>query len=195
MENKTEYRLRKADAEEIFGPLSEEKLKELAQSALIAPNDLVDTGNNEWKPAPEFDFLEMIWIVETGIGQSYGPTTLGTIREFYGQGEIKLVDRLIHAKTKEEKTVGSLLNIDLGRAEVLGEPEPEGTGAPEASAVGSPPFKFDADAMKNLERAKDLRIRQLEVDLEKARNEHEQLLHKFRKLTEDYIQIKKAVVS
>ena len=193
METPVEYRLKKANEEEIFGPLSQEKLRELAESALIAPDDLIDQGDNLWKRAPQLKFLGMVWTVETGAGVFYGPTTLGTIREFYGQGEIKLTDQLTHLESKVQKTVGALLNIDLGRAEILGAPEEkeEELAPPSSSRVN----KFDADALKNLDRAKDLRIRQLEIDLERVRDEHEQLLHKFRKLTEDFIQAKKAVTS
>lgn len=174
------WRLKKASDGMIVGPLEESRLKELAQGALIAPEDMIDAGDDHWKYAPEIEFLEMVWIIETAAGQTYGPTTVGTVRDFFGQGDLSLDDEVVHVQSADRKKIRDLLHIDLDAPAVLGDRE-------EATTTSGPkPGKqLDDAVIKNLEIAKDLRIRQLEADLNKALAENEQLLAKYSKAVEE----------
>ncbi|MFQ3670295.1 MAG: hypothetical protein SNJ84_02430 [Verrucomicrobiia bacterium] len=165
----------------IVGPLEKERLQELAQGALIAPEDMIDAGDDHWQYAPEIDFLEMVWIIETTNGQTYGPTTVGTVRDFFGQGDLALEDEVVHVKSAERKKIRDLLHIDLETPAVLGESENGNSGA-SGPKSGKP---IDETVLKNLEIAKDLRIRQLEADLNRALAENEELLAKYGKAVEE----------
>jgi hypothetical protein len=180
-ENQEEgWRLKKAQDGLIVGPLPKTRIKELAETALIAPEDFIDQGDDKWVRAPEVDYLEMDWMVETKTGQSYGPTTAGTVRDFYGQGDVDLEDEVVHVKTANRQKIGAFLQIDLNAPPVLGEE----AGDPDTGSEGGSGKTVDQAVLRNLEMAKDLRIRQLETDLEKLRSEHESLLQKFRKKME-----------
>ena len=66
------WRVKKAPDDSLYGPVDVETLKEWANSAQIAPEDMVDEGDDNWRRAPEIDFLEMLWLVKLPGGQIYG---------------------------------------------------------------------------------------------------------------------------
>ncbi|GAB4242962.1 MAG: hypothetical protein OHK005_07080 [Candidatus Methylacidiphilales bacterium] len=176
------WRLKKASDGMVIGPIDGTRLKELAEGALVAPEDMIDCGDDNWKYAPEIEFLEMVWIIETKSGQTYGPTTVGTVRDFFGQGDLTLDDDVVHVHSAERKKIGDLLHIDLDAPAVLGETDENSPSGSLGTKVGKP---VDETVVKNLELAKDLRIRQLEADLAKAHAENEQLLAKYTKAIEE----------
>ncbi|MDQ6940216.1 MAG: hypothetical protein M3119_08690, partial [Verrucomicrobiota bacterium] len=80
--------LRKHEDGTIFGPLSFDQLARWASTAQVAPHDSISTDQTNWMKAPMLPELGMDWIVEVTSERFYGPTTLGSVREFLRLGEI-----------------------------------------------------------------------------------------------------------
>ncbi|MEM9445336.1 MAG: hypothetical protein AAGA18_08270 [Verrucomicrobiota bacterium] len=174
------YLLKKTEDGNTIGPLTKEGLKELAQSARVAPDDEValTTKQNIWQPAPNVDFLEMNWLVPRGENSTgYGPTTLGTLHEFLIAGEITAEHLVEHKKTGQKKKIIELV-------EVLTDKQIKVRN--EAKESNPPTLKNNdaAHAVEEvLETARQLRIRQLAHDLDDLTKKHDALLQKFRKLS------------
>jgi ribosomal protein L19E len=163
------WRVKKAADESIYGPVDATVLKEWANSAQIAPQDMIDLSDDNWRSAPEIDFLDMLWLVKLSGDEVYGPTTLGTLREFVQEGLISEKTIATHAKTNQSLPVGALfaaVEFELKRAQRRPPKESKKTTA--ALAV---------------DMAKDQRIRQLEEDLKELRHEHDTLTHRYRQLS------------
>ena len=80
--------LRKHEDGTVFGPIGFEQLARWASSAQVAPRDSVSSDGESWMKAPMLAELGMDWIVEITSERLYGPTTLGSLREFLRLGEI-----------------------------------------------------------------------------------------------------------
>lgn len=232
-DNAPSFRLRKTqDSNRIIGPMPLEELKRLAQTAFIAPDDMVDENDDQWKPPFEIEELEMVWNILVDGEVAYGPTSPGTITDFLVSDEITREHRVAHHKSGKELSVRELLgdkvvapdleHVDDSKPE---DQEEEGDIAPDdpTSVIQAPAlddkqkeeeddivtFKIDdptSDTVKSsedekkdqathyekgIDMAKDLRIRQLEADLEALHNEHERVLQEYRRLTQQMIQLKK----
>jgi len=173
-----QYRLRKKTETEIFGPMDLADLKNLADTAYIAPDDEVADEGDNWKPAPEFPELEMIWTVHMADGETYGPTTLGTLKEFFRAGELAKDLDIIHAKTAEKSTVEAALGSDF-----ISEFE----AARQSESTASDPVELES----SLEVARELRIQQLEADLDKVKKDYDMLMHQYRRVSEELLTFKK----
>ncbi len=95
------WRVRKTGEEAIYGPVDMETLREWASSAQIAPQDMVDESDENWRPAPDVDFLDMLWMVKLPGDELYGPTTVGTLREFIHEDLISEKTVATHATTNQ----------------------------------------------------------------------------------------------
>src|SRR5476651_643951 len=163
------WRVRKAPDKSIYGPVDVETLKEWANSAQIAPEDMVDESDEKWRAAPEIDFLEMLWLVKLPGGETYGPTTVGALREFIKEGLVTEKTLATHAKTHQSLPLTALVAaVDFEKKRALKRPPKEANKSTASLAV---------------EMAKDQHIRQLEEDLKELRREHESLTHRFRQLS------------
>lgn len=163
------WRVRKGPDNSIYGPVDPDSLKDWANSAQIAPEDMIDESDENWRPAPEVDFLEMVWLVKLGTGEMYGPTTVGTLREFINEGLVTEKSLATHAKTNQSLPLTALIAaIDFEKKRAQRRPSKEPNKTTVSLAV---------------EMAKDQHIRQLEEDLKELRREHESLVHKYRQLT------------
>jgi hypothetical protein len=163
------WRVRKAADQSIYGPVDPDMLKEWANSAQIAPEDLVDESDEIWRPAPEIDFLEMLWLVKLPGGEMYGPTTVGTLREFVQEGLVTENALATHAKTHQSLPLAALvIAVDLEKKRAQRRPPKE---------------TMKSTATLAVEMAKDQHIRQLEEDLKDLRREHDALTHRYRQLT------------
>jgi len=163
------WRVRKGPDDSIYGPVDLETLKEWANSAQIAPEDMVDESDEQWRPAPEIDVLEMLWMVKLTSGEIYGPTTVGTLREFIHEGLATEKSLATHYKTNQSLPLAALIAaVDFERKRASRRPEKEANKSTASLAV---------------EMAKDQHIRQLEEDLKELRREHENLTHRYRQLT------------
>lgn len=163
------WRVRKAPDNSIYGPVDTETLKEWANSAQIAPDDMVDESDENWRIAPEVDFLEMLWLVKMPGGDTYGPTTVGTLREFINEGLVTEKTLVTHGKTHQSLPLTALVAaVDFEKKRASRRPPTEVNKSTASLAV---------------EMAKDQHIRQLEEDLRELRHEHETLTHKYRQLT------------
>jgi len=174
----TQYRLRKKNETEVFGPMDLEELKTLVDSAYVAPEDEVSGDGENWKHSHEWEVLEMHWKVHMSDGQFYGPTSVGTIKEFFRAGELNKDQELIHAKSGETRTVAGLLGDDF-------------ISELEAAQGKANPASFPADLEESLEVARELRIQQLEADLEKTKKDYDMLMHQYRRVSEELLQFKK----
>ena len=163
------WRVRKGPDDSIYGPVDQETLKEWATSAQIAPEDMIDESDENWRPAPEIEFLEMIWLVKLSSGETYGPTTVGTMREFVNEGLVTEKTTATHAKTNQSLPLAALIAaIEFEKKRAQRRPAKEPNKTTVSIAV---------------EMAKDQHIRQLEEDLKELRREHESLVHKYRQLS------------
>jgi ribosomal protein L19E len=163
------WRIKKAPDNSIYGPVDSEMLKEWANSAQIAPEDMIDESDEKWRVAPEIDFLEMLWLVKLPGGEIYGPTTVGTLREFINEGLVTEKTLATHGKTHQSLPLAALVAaVDFEKKRAQRRPPKEANKSTASLAV---------------EMAKDQHIRQLEEDLKELRREHETLTHKYRQLT------------
>ena len=163
------WRIKKAPDNSIYGPVDTEMLKEWANSAQIAPEDRVDESDENWRVAPEVDFLEMLWMVKLPGGEIYGPTTVGTLREFINEGLVTEKTLVTHGKTHQSLPLTALVAaVDFEKRRASRRAPTEANKSTASLAV---------------EMAKDQHIRQLEEDLKELRREHETLTHKYRQLT------------
>jgi ribosomal protein L19E len=168
-EEPTPWRVRKGPDNSIYGPVDLETLKEWANSAQIAPEDMIDESDDNWRAAPEFPDLEMLWIVKLTSGEMYGPTTVGTLREFINEGLVTEKTQATHAKTNQSLPLTALIAaVDFEKKRASRRPNKDANKSTASLAV---------------EMAKDQHIRQLEEDLKELRREHESLTHRYRQLT------------
>ena len=163
------WRVKKGQDYAIYGPVDREMLKEWANSAQVAPHDMIDESDDNWKPAPEIDFLEMFWLVKLPPSdEMYGPTTIGTLREFVQEKLVSEKTLATHVKTKQSLPIAALFAaLEFEKKRAMRKPTKEGNKSTVSLAV---------------EMAKDQRIRQLEEDLKQIRREHETLVHRYRQL-------------
>ena len=163
------WRVRKAPDNAIYGPVDADLLREWANSAQIAPDDMVDQSDENWRPAHEVEFLEMLWMVRLPDETTYGPTTVGTLREFISEGLVTEKTLATHGKTHQSLPLAALVAaVDFEKKRNERRPSKEANKSTASLAV---------------EMAKDQHIRQLEEDLKELRREHETLTHKYRQLT------------
>ena len=163
------WRVRKIADQAIYGPVNTEMLKDWANSAQIAPEDMIDESDENWRSAPDVDFLEMMWQVKLPGGQVYGPTTVGTLREFINEGLVNEKTPATHAKTHQSLPLAALFAaVDFEKRRASRRRPTEANKSTASLAV---------------EMAKDQHIRQLEEDLRELRKDHDALTHKYRQLT------------
>lgn len=176
-ENNNRIRLRKVSENEIHGPMDLGELTALATGAYIAPEDEVSYDGEHWVRATEVKELEMDWYICQRGEFAYGPTSKGTLREFLLASEINPETELRHKTTGETSTVAQVLGKEtLQEVENIHRDETE------------EPLE---DILESIESAKDLKIRQLETDLENLRTDHEKLMAQYRKASEELLQLKK----
>ena len=183
MSKKQSIKLKKVAESEVHGPMDMDELIELSQAAFVAPEDEVSFGDEDWKPAHEVPELGMEWIIKTGEGIEYGPTSAGTIREFLMVGEISEETIIFRKDSDEEKKVGDVLG-----AATLNEVKEEQR---QANQVTESPAKENAEMEEALDVAKDIRIHQLETDLHEMEGKYNSLMLKFRKVSEELTTLKK----
>ena len=163
------WRVKKMPDGDIYGPVDEATLKEWAGAAQISPEDLIDTSDENWRSAPEYPFLEMVWVIKLPGEELYGPTSIGTLREFIAERLISDKSIATNVITTQSQPVGALLAaLDFEKKRAARRPTPE---------------RNKSTVMIAVDMAKDQRIRQLEEDLRNLRREHEALLHRHRQLS------------
>jgi len=103
------FRIRRMGQEETTDGLTERDLRILADWAHLHPMDEVSVDGKHWIHVHEFKELGMVWYVLVDGQAIYGPTTVGTLKEFLVSGEISPDQRLRHSHTREEKTLEELI--------------------------------------------------------------------------------------
>ncbi|MBP7274574.1 MAG: hypothetical protein KBA51_00005, partial [Kiritimatiellae bacterium] len=136
MTDTTEWYVRKADGE-VFGPAELPDLVEWARDGRIAPDDAVSSDRVMWRPAPEFDALEMRWMIETEPGNFYGPAHamafVGMMREGALNGSVvvrnvrtgentrlSLLAARIEVRAESEAIQARVLEADPAEGEAAG---------------------------------------------------------------------------
>lgn len=107
LENSETWYLRKHEDGEIFGPLVFSKIQEWANTAQVAPQDMISSDQEVWTKAPMLPDLKMDWIVKMGEDQYYGPTTIGALLEFRKNGEIDAETMILDCCSGAETRLGS----------------------------------------------------------------------------------------
>jgi len=163
------WRVKKAPDNSIYGPVDAETLKEWANSAQVAPQDLIDESDENWRIATDVEFLEMLWLVKLPDAETYGPTTVGTLREFIHEGLISEKTLATHVKSNQSLPIAALFAaLEFEKKRAMKRPPKEAMKSTASLAV---------------DMAKDQRIRQLEEDLRELRREHDSLVHRYRQLS------------
>jgi ribosomal protein L19E len=165
------WRVKKSADGSIYGPVDVNTLKEWANSAQIAPQDMIDLSDDNWRNAPDIDFLDMLWLVNLPGDDVYGPTTLGTLREFVQESLISEKTVATHAKTNQSLPIGALFAaVEFEKRRAQRRPPKESKSMKSTASLA-------------VDMAKDQRIRQLEEDLKELKHEYEMLTHKYRQLS------------
>lgn len=159
--------LRKHADGTVFGPLSFEQLADWASSAQVAPHDTISADQNNWMKAPMLPELGMDWIVEVTSERFYGPTTLGSIREFLRLGEIDDDTSVINACDATRQQIRDLAPL---LSALPAEVEP-----PTEEAVVEPATAGMSIAVQD-------RIRDLEQALREERRALAEAEHRYREL-------------
>ncbi len=105
-ENSGNWKLKKYDDGEIFGPVTFGKILEWAGTAQIAPQDMLSEDGLVWTKAPMIRALKMDWIVKLDEGHYYGPTTVGALLEFLQNFEISEKTVVLDCCSGEEMPFG-----------------------------------------------------------------------------------------
>ena len=106
-ESKTWFLHKHAD-NHTFGPVTLDQLQFWANQAQISPLDKISPNGTSWMRAPMLEQLHMDYLLEVAPDQFYGPTTLGTVREFLATGEITTETRVTNCCTGKETTAGQI---------------------------------------------------------------------------------------
>jgi hypothetical protein len=163
------WRVKKASDASIYGPVDANTLKEWANSAQVAPQDMIDLSDENWRKAPEVEFLDMLWKVRLPGDEIYGPTTLGALREFIQEGLISEKTIATHAKTNQSLPIGALFAaVEFEKKRALRRP---------------PKDVNKSTALLAVDMAREQRIRQLEEDLKELKREYDKLNQKYRQLS------------
>jgi hypothetical protein len=165
--DKRSFRLRKLNDAEVYGPMNLDELKQLIQSAYVSPEDEIATEGENWKPVTEFPELGMVWRIMAGDEILYGPTSLGTIREFIRTGEIGFDGKIVQGEgTEASTTIG----------EVLGE---DAVAALKEEIMEARKLSLDQQLEKAFETAREIRIRNLETELQNLQREFDDLKQRY----------------
>lgn len=105
MDERQKWFLLKNDDDSVFGPLEFQQLRHWALAAQLSPLDKVSTDGKTWTKAPMMPELAMDYLIETGPDQYYGPTTIGSVREFLAAGEIDHDTLITNCKDGTQRAV------------------------------------------------------------------------------------------
>ncbi len=111
MEKDQHWFLLKHEDGTLFGPVEFSQLASWAMEAQVSPLDRVSTDQRSWTRAPMLAELQMDYLVELGPDHFYGPTTVGTIKEFLKAGEIELNARITNCLDGSELSAADLPEI------------------------------------------------------------------------------------
>jgi hypothetical protein len=167
--------LRKHEDGSTFGPVQFDQITRWAAAAQIAPRDTLSSDGQTWIKAPMVPQLGMDWLVEITSEHYYGPTTLGTLREFIQFGEIDGETVVINSCNGTRRQVREMPD--------LWETSPSGTdedqfqiqlGDPVAPTVAKMSFRLQE------------RIRDLEQTLQEERRAHAESQQRYNELERKY---------
>ena len=105
----TNWYLRKAHDGSQFGPIPFSQLLQWSAEAQISPLDRVSTDEATWVKAPMIPELEMDYLIHVSEDHYYGPTTVGSIREFLSAGEITYESQITNCKDATQLQVKDLI--------------------------------------------------------------------------------------
>src|SRR5438874_8145509 len=117
MDDVQKWFLMKHDDGSVFGPISLDQLRQWAIEAQISPLDKVSTDERTWIKAPMVPELEMDYLIEVSPDQHYGPTTLGSVREFLQMGEINGETIITNCKDGSEQAIKEIATLQPAQEE------------------------------------------------------------------------------
>lgn len=113
------WHLKKADGS-IFGPVEEGELREWAADGRVAPDDEVSEDREHWQPASDLSGLDMLWSVEIGEGDSFGPINILAAAELIRDGAILPGATARHQKSGQTMTAQeALVSALMGERQAL----------------------------------------------------------------------------
>jgi hypothetical protein len=140
------FQLRRLGRLDVMPGLTLDDLKALSDWAHLHPMDEISMDGRAWIKIHEFKELGMVWLILDGESVVYGPTSVGTLKEFLVQGEIGPDQRLRNHGTGEIKTLREIIGEDYIRRVF----EAGGSSVNQSSAPVPPP-ENRADRISQLE--------------------------------------------
>jgi hypothetical protein len=113
MDTEASCYLLKHDDGTLFGPMPFDQLRSWADKALVSPLDKVSNDQTTWLKAPMATPLGMDWLIQLGVDELYGPTTLGAVNEFFENGEISEDTLVINCCDGKQLTVRDLEGLAI----------------------------------------------------------------------------------
>lgn len=89
----------------LLGPVATADLADWARQGRVAPTHQLSADGREWSPAFDLAELDMVWMLEMGGGESYGPFNILALGELVQEGTISVKARLTHRLTGQATTV------------------------------------------------------------------------------------------
>ncbi|MGQ9662116.1 MAG: hypothetical protein ACUVWX_07245, partial [Kiritimatiellia bacterium] len=124
--NRDKWYLRTEDGT-VFGPVSENELREWAEQGRIVPGCSVSSDKLSWTPAEDQPFLHMDWFVRLPSGETYGPLNIKALADLLADGSIGSDTQLEHRTTGELTSVAAKQEEILGHAVISGVAKEERT--------------------------------------------------------------------
>lgn len=109
------WSLRKADTGEVYPDRTFEEILCWAHSAQVNPMDEVSQDGKTWTLAANVPEFEMCWKVLLADGEEYGPTNIGTLREFIKANLLRPEGYARHVHDNSVHRIGQLLLQDSRR--------------------------------------------------------------------------------
>jgi hypothetical protein len=164
--------LRKFEDGSVFGPLAFDQLERWAETAQVAPHDVISNDQVTWMKAPMLPQLGMDYLVEVTSERYYGPTTLGSIEEFIRLGDIDGETFIINACDGSRARVQDIPGL-LESAAVM---EDVDLASDASASIGIAPH------VSGMEIKMQERIRDLEQTLAEERKALRELEERYREL-------------
>ncbi len=156
--------LQKSD-KTIYGPVDLATLCGWAASGRIMPDDEVSSDKKTWQAAPALADLKMVWLIDLGEGERFGPVHQLALADLVRDGSAPVDQPVIHATdgttcTLAEAVLPALLKQPAPLAPA---PIPEPVAAPEPPPP--PPAVEDPELprLRSLLSEAEARLRELEL--------------------------------
>jgi len=127
----------KKEDQSVEGPLKLAELLSQTMQGNILPGHEVSEDNKNWRPVEELTELKMVWMVDSGDAESYGPVNILAIPNLVKRGIVPQTARLVNKSSWKIISVNEILKPtgSVRIAQKKDEDDTEPTDAPEANVT------------------------------------------------------------